>query len=248
MTIKEIWKNILFYATVPKCVCCKEKLDINDAPLCKRCLKDHEWRKSLLCTACAKPFKECTCAPVYLQNHYVKRLVKLFRYRSSFDEELKVPSNELIYNVKRYDRVDLIEFIAQELSESIVKSIPDYHKFSVTNVPRSRRRIIKYGHDHSAKIAKAVARRLGIEYVSVLKSLQKKAQKKLSRKRERLTNAKYDYKRSANLTSEKVFLVDDIVTSGASMGHAAMLLRGLGAKTIVGVTMGIAYRDERTYK
>ena len=42
--------------------------------------------------------------------------------------------------------------------------------------------------------------------------------------------------------------MDDIVTSGASMGHAAMLIRGLGAKTIVGVVLGIAYSDERTYK
>ena len=248
MTFKELWKNLIFYTTVPKCVCCNEKLGIEDAALCKRCIKDHRWRGELICTACAKPIKECLCAPIYLQTHYVKRLIKLFRYRSSFDKELKVPSNELIYHVKRSERKDLVKFIADELSEAIIKSIPEYKGFVITNVPRSRNRVVKYGHDHAAAISKAVAENLGIRYVSVLKSLQKKAQKKLFRREERLTNAKYEYKRSASLDAEKVFVLDDIVTSGASMGHAAMLLKGLGAKTIVGVVMGIAYRDEHTEK
>ena len=248
MTVKELWKNILFYTTVPKCVCCNEKLDIDDNALCKECIKDHRWRGEQLCASCAKPIRECLCAPIYLQTHYVKRLIKLFRYRSSFDSELKVPSNELIYHIKRSNRVDLVRFISNEMSEAIVKSIPDYKDFAITNIPRSKNRVMKYGHDHAAIIAKAVAENLGIEYVSVLRSLQKKAQKKLLRREERMTNAKYDYKRSARLDAKKIFVLDDIVTSGASMGHAAMLLKGLGAKAIVGVVMGIAYRDEHTEK
>ena len=64
---------------------------------------------------------------------------------------------------------------------------------------------------------------------------------------QRLKNAKFDYRRRIpDIKGKNVLLVDDIVTTGASMGNSAMLLHGLGAKRIVGVCLSIAYRDKYT--
>jgi len=51
-----------------------------------------------------------------------------------------------------------------------------------------------------------------------------------------------------SLSGKKVMLIDDIVTTGTSMGSAATLLRGLGAKGIIGVCIAIAYRDKNNFE
>ena len=242
MSVKDFFDRIIFYLTVPKCVCCGDPLDIREKALCKVCEAKHIIKKEEKCGACLKPYGECTCTNTYLKNHFVKKLLKLFRYRMPLDSSEPVPSNELVYNLKRTYRDDLVDYISSELALLIKRNIKDYSEFIITNVPRNKSRVLKYGHDHSALLAKKIADKLGIKYVSVLISKQTKAQKKTSGE-ERISNAVFAYKRNAKLTSRKVFLVDDIVTTGASLGHSAMLLRGLNAKYIVGVCMGIAFRD-----
>jgi ComF family protein len=154
----------------------------------------------------------------------------------------RIPSNQLIYVVKRVKRRDLLDFISDEVITSIKNSIK-YENYVITNVPRKRNRVMKYGLDHSEEIAKCISRKLGIGYVKLLKSKSKKAQKK-THGEERLKNAKFDYVRKPDdVEGKRVILVDDIVTTGASMGASAMLIRALGAKEVVGASLAIAFRD-----
>ena len=240
---KSFLKKLLFYLTVPKCVCCTEKLDIDDRALCKSCLSEYERTKDRQCSVCFKNLNECKCTNDYLDAHMVHKVVKLFRYKPSEDPNIRVAANELIYNVKRVARRDLIDLISDELSEAIKNSV-DPSKYVITNVPRKPGRIVEYGIDHAAEIAKAVAKKLKIEYVRVLKSNAKFAQKKL-RGEARLKNARFDYlKRADSVEGKRVLLLDDIITTGSSMGSAAMLIRGVGAKEVVGVCMAITYKDK----
>ena len=54
-------------------------------------------------------------------------------------------------------------------------------------------------------------------------------------------------KNPPKLVGKKVIIVDDIVTTGASMAHCATLIRALGTKNIVGAEISIAYKDEFKY-
>ena len=173
----------------------------------------------------------------------VPKLIKLFRYKPSSDPNERVAANQLIYNIKRVKRRDLLDFISDEMICAINKSIST-DNLVVTNVPRKPGRVLKYGFDHSEEIAKAISVKLGIKYVKLLKSKLKAAQKKLYGD-ERIRNAKFDYlKRSADVAGKRVLLIDDIVTTGASMGACAVLIRGLGAREVIGACMGITYRDD----
>lgn len=245
MDIKKLYNSFIYYLTVPKCVCCRERLDIDDEALCKACLKEYKNIKLANCSVCSHTLERCSCVNDYLDKHYVHKLVKLFRYKQPAHPNDRMPANELIYNIKRGKRRDLLKFITDELVEAIEDSV-DYKKFIITNVPRKRSRVTKYGLDHSAEIAKSISKRLGIDYVKTLKSSLKKPQKK-THGEERLKNARFDYLRnSPDIKGKNVLLVDDIVTTGASMGNCAMLLHGLGAKRIVGVCLSIAYKDKYT--
>ena len=63
---------------------------------------------------------------------------------------------------------------------------------------------------------------------------------------DRLKNANYKLKRNAkNLDKKRIIIIDDVVTTGASMSACAMLYRALGTKNIIGATLSIAYKDNK---
>ena len=242
--IKDLYKKALFYLSVPKCVCCKERLKIEELALCEKCKGFYSENLIDKCSLCGRILSECLCVNDYLDNHYIHKLVKVVRYKYSDDID-KRASNELIYHLKRNPRRDIVEFITNELLRAIENSGLDFSEYLVTSVPRSRARIIKYGHDHSRMLAKSLAKALKIKYVSPLRSKARSAQKKLGGKG-RIDNAKFDYKPLARrIDGKKIIILDDIVTTGASLGSCAMLLRGLGAKKIVGVSFAITFRDKQ---
>ena len=154
-------------------------------------------------------------------------------------------SNHLIYSLKQDNREDVVAFLADEMLSALNNSI-DFSKgrYIFTNVPRRRKSIIKFGYDHAAVLARSVSGALGCEYRELLVSKSKRSQKSVFGA-ERIYNAAFDYKhrREINLKGYTVILIDDVVTTGASMSGCAMLLRGMGAKTVIGAALGIALKD-----
>lgn len=236
----EIWERVLFYVSVPTCVCCKRRLVFGEVALCSDCLEKREGLKYHSCSRCGKKLNMCHCSNEYLENHYVKKLAKVFRYEQRDD---RLPLNSLIYSLKRENRNDVLNFCADELAKTVLNIFPDAGKYLITNVPRSRKSIMKYGIDHGALLAKAVADRLGARYEKMLISSVKTEQKKLHGISREL-NAKFKVKTEFDLTGRTVLIIDDIVTTGSSMGAAAMLIHGEGAKRIYGATLGIAFKDK----
>ena len=239
------FKKLLFYLSVPKCVCCGERLEITDKALCRICTKDYFDHKTRSCSQCSKLLSECTCTNDYLKNHYTKRLVKLFRYIIRDDTERSFPSNMLIYSLKRDNRADVLDFLSDELANAINKTIsPKKIEFLITSVPRRPKAVRRYGIDHAQLLAKSVAKKLDVPYAALLKSTAKAAQKKMHEK-ERISNATFDYRKTdVDPRGKHVIIIDDVVTTGASMGSCAMLIHALGAKEIIGAALSIAYKDK----
>lgn len=243
ISIKELFNRALFYISVPKCVLCREKLDYEDRGLCKACQDVYTEHKKRNCPNCSNVLSKCLCTYDTLAKNGVKRLAKLFRY-SHTDESL--PSNYLIYSLKQDNRDDVVSFLADELSEPLrIAMNKEPGDYIVTNVPRREKAIVNFGYDHAAELAKAVAKRLNIEYTELLRSRSKRAQKTVFGQ-ERIENAKFDYKhkKHANLKGKRVILIDDIITTGSSMSNSARLIKKLGPKEIVGACLGTAYKEK----
>ena len=244
MLIRELVDRFLFLVSVPKCVCCGKALDFEDRCLCKSCRVNYEEHKTRNCSRCARTLQDCSCSNFYLECHSVRKMAKVYRYTAS---DTKTPGNSLIYSLKQDNRRDVFEFLSDELAESIRRSLSitgrEKH-FLITNVPRRAASIREYGYDHAAELARRISRKLGVEYSQLLVSRAKKAQKGMQGE-ERIKNAIFDYKRGKerSLKGITVILVDDVVTTGASMGYCASLIRGMGTRRIVGATLSIAYKD-----
>lgn len=236
----EILKRALFYISVPKCISCGEKLEFTSKVYCPKCKLELFDAYNRSCSRCFKILSECNCSNEYLKTKRVKNIIKLFRY---IQREENYVANSLIYSLKKDNRKDCLELASSQLSEAISRSEKNPNEYIFTNVPRRRTAIIKCGFDHAALLSKETARLLGAEYLSLFKSKSKTAQKTL-KTAERRKNAKFIPKKNISLKGKTVIIIDDVITSGSSVGACAELAYSLGAKRVIAAALGIAYKDE----
>jgi predicted amidophosphoribosyltransferase len=240
MNIKELKDRALFALSVPKCICCQQRLDYGQKAFCAKCSDSLEEYLPRNCSRCAKPLIQCSCSNNFLETHFVKRVIKCYRYKSNDDASA---SSRLIFSLKRDNRRDVLDRASEMLVEAINNSIDNPSEYIITNIPRRESAIVEYGFDHSALLAKEIARKSGAEYVSFFKSKAKRAQKSLD-SIERRKNADFVLINERDLSKRRVIIVDDIITSGASMSNAATLLRSLNCHDITAAALAIAYKDD----
>ena len=239
MNIKDVMDRVLYALSVPKCVCCGERLDYGQNAFCRKCSTEFDEFCTRNCSKCSKILNECHCSMDYLEGHFVKNIVKCYRY---IGNQGTSPGNALIYSLKRDNRKDVLSFCADKMELAIANSVKSPEKVIFTNVPRRNSAIVEYGIDHSEILARELANRFNAEYCKILKSKAKIEQKSLDRS-ERLKNADFSIVDDIDLKGKDVIIVDDIITSGASMASAAALIRSMGCKNITAAALAIAYKD-----
>ena len=240
MKFKEFLNKAFLYLSVPKCVCCKERLSSTESTLCSECMRIAEESMGIECPVCLKKVKECKCESTHLESHFLKGHIKLYRYAHS---EVSKPLDSLIYSLKRGERDDVFELASDLLSKAVLAHGVPLENAYITNIPRRKTAIIRFGVDHARMLAKKVSEKLGIGYLEIFKSTAKTAQKSL-RGVERVKNADFSLLNEFDLTKKTVIIVDDVVTTGASMGNAATLVRSMGAKNIYALSIGSAYNKK----
>lgn len=235
MKLTEILKR-MFVERV--CLVCSEAIPYDaEEPFCPDCIAEWHEFLNVKCRQCGRTNKECICLPTKVRkiNH------SFAAWCVFYDAEQNGEINRLFYYLKKqYDRAT-IDFCTDKMKKALLilskKHGVSYGDFVVTYAPRSHRNVIKHGFDQSQKLAKALAAKLGIKCVCMFENVGKGEQKSLN-KRERAYNAQtsYEYINGSLKDYKKVILVDDIMTSGATLYACAFQLYKNGATTVVPVT------------
>lgn len=113
----------------------------------------------------------------------------------------------------------------------------------ITWVPLSRKRLRKRGYDQSQLLAQRMADRLDMPCGRLLKKVRDtKAQSGLKGESERRANVlgAYEIYPGVQPAGKRVLLVDDVVTTGATLSECARVLRTAGAAGVVCVTLAAA--------
>ena len=113
----------------------------------------------------------------------------------------------------------------------------------ITWVPLSRARFRKRGYDQARLLAEYVAGHLGLEAQPLLKKLRNnKAQSSLNDEKARKANVKdvYILTGDASLEGKRILIIDDVVTTGATMSECAGVLKKAGAAAVTGLTVASA--------
>ena len=199
---------------------------------CKNCRAEWERAKILPCPDCRQAAIECSCVPELIENFTV---VSLFKFGTLLE------ADRLVYSIKRRKLPRTYKFAADELASRMLSYCRenglDLSDAVVTHVPRSKRSTSRYGFDHGKLLAEAVAERLALKHLTLLRrnSRRGRDQKKLSAA-ERIINASHKFKllKDIDIKGRTVLIVDDVITTGATVGSCAgALYEGEPDKIIV---------------
>lgn len=235
MKLKEIFKRMFVERY---CVICGEAIPYDDnEPFCAECVEYWKEFLKVKCRNCGRPHNLCTCLPSKIRkiNH------SLAIWGVFYDVSTNGEINRLFSYLKRqYDR-EVIDLCAERMKRSLVIAFKtrgiDYRDYAVTFAPRRKKNVKKYGFDQSKKLAMALSKKLGLKCITTFENIAKEEQKGLNKK-ERAINAQlsYVYIDGSLKESDKIILVDDIMTSGATLYACAFQLYKNGATNVVPVT------------
>lgn len=231
---------------VPKCVSCGEVLSLERLEdggnvLCDRCRSLWEKEKIKKCAICLRDYSECTCPTEILAESGCGVLVSLTPYESGGSGVV----GKVIFRIKNEYDSELTDFLAKELCYRIFPMAYDigFDNIVVTYAPRTNKARRENGHDQSEILAKRLAAHLGTKSFKMIRRSRGLAggrkQKKLG-KNERIRNVRGSFVPTKDIgyaDGRCVILVDDVVTTGSSLGACTRILRDHGALSVMCVTV-----------
>ncbi|MBQ7836487.1 MAG: ComF family protein [Clostridia bacterium] len=228
---------ILNLVSPPKCAICKDLLE-ESGELCPICLEYFAHAMNRRCPICAKTARSCTCRPRYMQYTTElgsKRMLALTYFaKADCTDPGDIAARKLVYAVKKSSSRSCARFAARQLSHELLKFFAkeklDISKWYITYPPRSNEGIRTYGFDQSKQLVSLISEYTGIKIMKCFKRKKGKMQKLLSTT-ERKMNADslYGLLKDADVRDKRFLIIDDVITSGATVNACAALLLHNGA-------------------
>jgi ComF family protein len=138
---------------------------------------------------------------------------------------------------KFQDETILKEYFGEKLSERMRKI--SFKPDIVTSVPISKKRKRRRGYNQSELLARELSKNLEVPYQELLFKVRDNVPQHELSEQDRLENVKgvYCTKNDKQVLGKKILLVDDILTTGATMCSAAQTLFCAGAKDVFGIAV-----------
>ena len=238
------WVNDLIH--VPRCTGCGERMERMGKGICDDCYKLYLDEKAEFCGICGFSANICTCIPHSMMTSGCIDYRKLIFYR----KEPKVSKiRNMIFSIKKRNSKHLIAFFAQELLTLDKAEVSFEDNIIVTYAPRIHKSVSKYGYDHGKLLAKEYANAGEYRFTSVFKRKIKilQSQQKLLNYKQRLSNIKdmFSVKDESLVKGKHVIIIDDVVTSGATLGECVKTLYAAGAKSVTCRSIAYTYRKNK---
>jgi len=230
-------------------LCDRLLLRASTLPICAECLGSFPAIGGPLCDRCGQPLaawslsgqqdatgpEALTCPDCQRRAYGFDRARSYALYKGGLVRAVVMLKFERIEPLGRWFSQRLAEVVRRE---GIVADI-------VVPVPLHRQREQERGYNQADLIAKPLAHRLGLSYRAVLLTRTKpRPDKHMLSLEERWESVRgaFATRSGSKVDNLRVLLVDDVMTTGATLDAAARALRGAGAKSVIGLTVARAAR------
>jgi len=215
------------------------------------CIACGKWPAHSLCSACYDLFKQqknrCRSCAIELPSTQLDLCGYCLKAPFAFDETVAAvsyasPWKELVQNLKFYERTDCAHLVAQLIHLTLgahekVTGAPDL----LLPIPVASLRLRERGFNQSWEIARHLSRLTHIEanphiLQHILKTPDAGASQTHRTRKERFRALKGAFsiheKYLAHLQDKNTVLIDDVMTTGATLHHAALALKKAGARRV----------------
>lgn len=228
-------KSIINWIVPEKCIICSKEVDSSsifcfdcfsngivfiDFPYCKHCgkLLDTSFNEEMLCETCSN--KDI--------DRYFDIGRSLFLYSNN--------SRNIIMRIKKHAEENIAKICAKLIYSRYKNIINEYDL--IIPVPSHISRILKRGFNPATIIAKHISNASKIPLdIKILKRIKKTDYQKNKPKNERQQNVCDAFKVFKDISGKKILLVDDVLTTGATISECAKTLKKHGAINVGFITI-----------
>ena len=217
-----LWSGVLDLLFPPKCPFCRKLLEADHQGLCPKCQRTLPW---LIGPRGERKLKgaEVCCSPLAYDGLVVNAIR---RYKFS--------------GLRCYHAV-----FGRLMAQCAVD-----HRLTqadgVTWAPLSRKRLRERGYDQARLLARDVGRELSLPVLSTLRKVRNvppQSERESEDERRKNVAGAYAMDSKADVRGKKLLLVDDVVTSGATLEECVEQLRLAGAEAVWCLTLAQAGKE-----
>jgi ComF family protein len=212
-------------------------------PICRECLDSFQRILPGSCDGCGLPG---TFDPEFPQvvSHCRDCRERRFGFQAARSWGIYEGSLVRAILLLKYERIGpLGAWFAERLSELVRKDAERLAADVIVPVPLHRNRVRERGFNQVDVFGRPLARRLGLPYRPVLlMRTRPRPEKHLLRQDERWESVRgaFALRRGGRVDNLRVLLLDDVMTTGATLDACSRALGAAGAKSVCGLTIARA--------
>ncbi len=255
--MQKLYKKILGIIFPNKCLACNKIID------CEGLFCNDDWQKLQFitepkCRICSQPFiSEFEAHSASSGSHSIL-CIKCLTIQPSYDSSITIfRYNDLLKKIvgdlKYHDGTNLSKKFGKILSQKIAPEVQNYNL--IIAVPLHKQRLRERKFNQAILLAKAILQNLSNDAKNnlkfypdiLLRTRYTKAQVKLDQK----TRAKnlhgafsVNKKYLDQIKDSSILLIDDVITTGATLENCASILKKAGAKKVTVVTIAHTILDK----